>query len=152
MFASVVTGEVSAVFQSGPPNILLIMTDQQHIDTISAAGCPYLNTPAMDRLLRRSVSFTESYSPNPVCSPARSAIFTGRTSTETGVHKNNIPIRSSIPNTGQWFTEHTNYEMAYAGKWHVPGSFTHFIPGFRVLHTGFGGQGNLGDTGVSRAC
>jgi arylsulfatase A-like enzyme len=138
--------------QRSNPNILLIITDQQHIDTIAAGGCRYLKTPTMDQLKNRGVSFKHSFSPNPVCSPARSAIFTGRTTTETGVCVNNKSIRSDIPNIGQWFSQKTNYETVYAGKWHVPGTHTFFIPGFRVLHTGIGGQGNLGDTATSRAC
>ena len=56
------------------PNVLFIITDQQHIDTISAGGCSHVETPAMDRLYRRSVSFQKSYSTNPVSSPARSSI------------------------------------------------------------------------------
>ncbi len=87
-----------------------------------------------------------------MCSPARSAIFTGRTSSETGVYKNGRSIRKGIPNIGEWFQSETDYETAYAGKWHVPGTYTHFIDGFNVLHTGIMGQGNVCDTAVSRAC
>ncbi len=149
--AALVT-KASAARKKNPPNILLIMTDQQHIDTIAAAGCKYTKTPAMDKLIKRGVNFRQSYSPNPVCSPARSVLFTGRTSTETGVPSNGKSIRSSIPNMGQWLLENTDYETFYAGKWHVPSSYTHFIKGFNVIHTGIAGQGNLGDTGVSLAC
>lgn len=48
------------------PNILVVITDQQHIDTIAAGGCPHIQTPALDKLKNRGVSFTQSYSPNPV--------------------------------------------------------------------------------------
>ncbi|MHC4362975.1 MAG: sulfatase-like hydrolase/transferase, partial [Planctomycetota bacterium] len=91
-----------------PGNILLIYTDQQHIDTIFAGGCPHVRTPALDRIKRSGISFTQSYTANPVCSPARAAVFTGRTSCETSVYKNGIPIRSDIPNLGLWFSEHTD--------------------------------------------
>jgi len=134
------------------PNLLLIITDQQHIDTIAAGGCRHVQTPALDRLARRGVSFTRSYTANPVCSPARSAIFTGRTTTETGVYVNGKHIRPGMPNLGEWFSEHTDYETLYAGKWHLPRTHQNEIEGFTVLHTGIGGQGNLGDTGTSRAC
>ncbi len=105
-----------------PKNILLIFTDQQHIDTIAAGGCRHLQTPALDRLKTSGVSFTQSYSANPVCSPARSCVFTGRTSSETGVFTNGRPIRSDIPNLGQWFSQQTDYETFYAGKWHLDGT------------------------------
>jgi hypothetical protein len=134
------------------PNVLVIMTDQQHIDTLSAGGCPHVNTPAMDSLMHRGVSFTQSYCPNPVCSPARSAVFTGRMSTETGVVSNGKRIRKDIPNIGQWFSDMTSYETVYAGKWHVPRTHTLDIKGFRVINTGIAGHGILGDATTSRAC
>jgi len=135
-----------------PQNIMVIITDQQHLDTIAAGGCPHVRTPALDRLLGRGVSFTQSYSPNPLCSPARSVLFTGRTSSEAAVPVNGLPIRKEIPNLGQWFSQQSPLETVYAGKWHLPQTYTRFIPGFRVLNTGIGGQGNLCDTAVSRAC
>ncbi|MBN2313912.1 MAG: sulfatase-like hydrolase/transferase [Sedimentisphaerales bacterium] len=135
-----------------PKNIVLIITDQQHCDTISAGGCRHVRTPALDRLKNSGVSFTQSYSANPLCSPARSAIFSGRTSCECAVQVNGRPIRSDIPNLGQWFSEHTDYETFYAGKWHLPRTYTSNIPGFKVVNTGIGGFGYLCDTVMSRAC
>ena len=135
-----------------PRNIVLIITDQQHIDTIAAGGCRHVQTPALDSLKISGVSFTQSYTANPLCSPARSAIFTGRTSSEAHVHINGRPIRSDIPNLGQWFSQNSNYETFYAGKWHLPRTYTSNIPGFEVIHTGIGGFGYLCDTAMSRAC
>jgi len=135
-----------------PKNIVVIITDQQHIETIAAGGCSYVHTPALDRLKTTSVNFTQSYTTNPVCSPARSSAFTGRTSCETGVYINGRPIRSDIANLGQWFSEHTDYETFYAGKWHLPRTYTQNIPGFNVINTGIGGFGYLCDTVMSRAC
>jgi len=135
-----------------PKNILLIITDQQHIDTISAGGCRHVRTPALDRLKTTGVSFTQSHSANPLCSPARSAVFTGRTSSECAVPVNGRPIRSDIPNLGQWLSDHTDYETFYAGKWHLPRTYTSNIPGFKVINTGIGGFGYLCDTAMSRAC
>ncbi|NQT86504.1 sulfatase-like hydrolase/transferase [bacterium] len=141
-----------AVGKKSKPNILFIMTDQQGIDTISAAGCSHVQTPALDGLCERGVRFDASYSSNPVCSPARSVMLTGRTSCETGVWTNGKPIHASRPNMGQWLSAEGGYEPVYVGKWHLPGSFTHRIPGFNVLTAGVSGQGNLGDTSTSRAC
>ncbi|MFC1636817.1 sulfatase [Planctomycetota bacterium] len=135
-----------------PKNIVLVFTDQQHIDTIASGGCRHVRTPSLDRLKTSGVSFTQSYSANPVCSPARSAVFTGRTSCECAVHINGRSIRSDIPNLGQWLSEHTNYETFYAGKWHLPRTYTSYIPGFKVINTGIGGFGYLCDTVMSRAC
>ena len=134
------------------PNVLFIITDQQGLDTISALGCKDIRTPNIDRLCQRGVAFAESYSANPLCSPARSSMFTGRPTLETGVVVNNRPIRSTIPNMGQWLREQGGYETLYAGKWHLPASYTPYIPGFDVITTGINGQGGVCDASVSRAC
>ena len=41
---------------AGPPNIILIITDQQRFDTINALGFDYMDTPNIDRLVREGVS------------------------------------------------------------------------------------------------
>lgn len=137
---------------SSRPNLLLVLTDQQALDTIAAGGCAHVRTPALDSLWRQGVGFTESYCANPLCSPARSAILTGRMPSETGVFGNDLPIRSSIPNLGQWFFREADYETVYVGKWHIPGLHTYHIPGFRVLACGLDHRGDVSDALVSRAC
>ncbi len=49
---SVQRSGVGAKAVNRPPNILLIITDQQHADMMSCAGNKYLKTPAMDSLAR----------------------------------------------------------------------------------------------------
>ncbi|MDP6041837.1 MAG: sulfatase-like hydrolase/transferase, partial [Candidatus Latescibacteria bacterium] len=111
----------------------------------------WMDLKSLTRLAARGVSFMESYSANPVCTPARAALFTGRTTCETGVIANEMGIRSDIPNLGQWLGGE-GYETVYCGKWHVPRSYSFDIPGFTVLPGGLGGQGTLGDQAVSSAC
>ncbi len=64
---------------------------------------------------------------------------------------NNLAIRDGIPNLGEWLGQE-GYETTYVGKWHVPRSFASEIPGFAVVPAGLGGQGELGDRAISRAC
>ena len=137
--------------RNAKPNFLFVVTDQQGLDTLSALGCRDVQTPNLDRLARRGTAFLESYSTNPLCSPARSSMFTGRPTLETGVVVNGRPIRSTMPNMGQWLRR-SGYETLYAGKWHLPQSFTPNIPGFDVIATGINGQGGVCDASVSRAC
>ena len=59
------------------PNILYVMTDQQRFDTIAALGNSHIYTPNLDRLVRRGASFTNAYTPCPVCVAARYIIRTG---------------------------------------------------------------------------
>jgi choline-sulfatase len=134
-----------------PPSFLFVIADQLSMDAVTAHGNRFVRTPNLDRLARAGVSFRDSYTTYPLCSPARSSMFTGRMPSETGVITNGLPIRAEIPNLGQWLGGR-GYEAVYAGKWHVPNSYTGDIPGFTVLPGGFTGQGHMGDAAVSRAC
>jgi len=134
------------------PNVLLIITDQQHRETISAINTKHTNTPGLDNLYSRGTYFKQSYCTSPVCSPSRSSIFTGRMPSETGVYENGKAIRKDFPNIGQWLSKDGIYESVYAGKWHIPKSATSNIQGFKVLVPGIGGRGMMADTSVSMAC
>ena len=60
------------------PNIIYIYTDQQSASMMSCAGNKWLKTPAMDYIASNGVRFTRAYTTNPVCSPARVSLMTGR--------------------------------------------------------------------------
>ncbi len=70
------------------PNILLIFTDQQRADTIHALGNPVIKTPNLDKLVKSGVSFTNAYSPSPVCVPARCSMHYGQYPSNTGCYDN----------------------------------------------------------------
>jgi len=132
-------------------NILLIITDQQNINTISGTGCQYVRTPNIDKLVKKGIFFTESYCTYPVCGPSRSSIFTGRMPSETGVVENGCRITGGMPNLGQWLRHYGGYDTVYCGKWHLPMSWQRDVEGFNVIPAGLS-QGSLGDMVVSRAC
>ena len=104
------------------PNIILIFTDQQHANMMSAAGNRSLQTPAMDLLASEGIMFTQTYCTSPVCGPARSSIITGKMPHETGVEWNGQSIKDGITNSGEIFREN-GYQTIWAGKWHLPESY-----------------------------
>ena len=143
---------VQAAPKGKAPNFLYIVCDQMNLDAMSALGCRWVQTPNLDRLASRGVLFTQSHSTNPVCSPARSALFTGRMPVETGVVHNELAIREGIPNLGEWLSSQAGYDTAYCGKWHLPMGFaTPAIKGFRALPSGRS-NGQIDDAWVSRSC
>ncbi|MEM8875531.1 MAG: sulfatase-like hydrolase/transferase [Planctomycetota bacterium] len=79
-----------------PPNILLLMTDQQRADTVSALGNPIIRTPVLDRLTREGTSFTRCYTPSPVCVSARCALMTGLAPHVSGC-VDNMPMPTDVP-------------------------------------------------------
>ena len=133
------------------PNILFVSTDQQAWNTLSVLGNKYLNTPHLDKLARKGVTFSNCYSPNPVCSPTRASWITGLATSEHGVIKNGLSIVPGLRTVGHALREQ-GYETVFAGKLHVgiPKSYGEKIVGFdKVLCEGIGGKGTLGDQVVS---
>jgi arylsulfatase A-like enzyme len=70
---------------SSRPNILLITTDQQRLDTLSCLGAPIGRTPHLDALAARGVRFDRCTIQNPVCIPSRACLQTGRYTWQHGV-------------------------------------------------------------------
>jgi len=60
------------------PNLLLLMTDQHRGDCLGCDGHPAIKTPHLDRLANEGIRFSSAYSSTPTCTPARSALLTGR--------------------------------------------------------------------------
>ncbi|MDF1515109.1 MAG: sulfatase-like hydrolase/transferase, partial [Anaerolineae bacterium] len=52
---------------TNPPNIILLMTDQQRADTIHALGHEHMITPGMDRLVQKGMSFTRNFACGATC-------------------------------------------------------------------------------------
>jgi arylsulfatase A-like enzyme len=106
-----------------PVNLLVIMTDQQRFDALSAAGNTVLQTPNMDRLANEGVLFENAYTPVPVCAPARTSILTGQSIHSTGIDRNqNVYDPESFkggPSFDMILSE-AGYKTAYYGKWHSP--------------------------------
>jgi arylsulfatase len=70
------------------PNFLVIMTDQQRGDCLSADGHPVLLTPNMDAIGGAGVRFSRAYTTCPVCVPARRSFLSGQFPSTHGVLNN----------------------------------------------------------------
>jgi len=109
------------------PNILFILTDQQHSFTINENEDNQFDTPAMDFIAQEGVNFTNSFCSTPQCSPSRASIMTGQYNHRTGVVANvgysagrAIPLNPAIPSIGNIFRSN-GYQTIYYGKWHLGG-------------------------------
>lgn len=60
------------------PNILLAIADDQGWPHAGAYGCPFVQTPAFDRIAAEGVLFNNAFCPAPSCSPSRAALLTGK--------------------------------------------------------------------------
>src|SRR5262245_5008731 len=60
------------------PNILFILADDLGINDLHCYGRAEHHTPNLDQLAREGMRFTASYCAQPICSPSRAAILTGK--------------------------------------------------------------------------
>ncbi|MCP4313300.1 MAG: sulfatase-like hydrolase/transferase, partial [Bacteroidetes bacterium] len=72
------------------PNVLVIMTDQQSVNTIGAYGSLVCQTPNLDKVAKRGMIFHQSMAASYPCSPSRASLLTGQYSHKHGVVTNNI--------------------------------------------------------------
>lgn len=127
------------------PNILLIITDQQHAGMLSCAGNPYVKTPALDSLAATGARFELAYCANPVCVPSRTSMLTGIMPSRIGMESNaglakckqNVTPEILAASMGQIFKK-AGYETVYGGKQHVPMSIEE--AGFRNIQKDAGAK------------
>ncbi len=60
-----------------PPNIVLIIADDQRWSDYGFMGHPQIQTPHLDQLARESVLFRRGYVPTAICRPSLMSIMTG---------------------------------------------------------------------------
>ena len=98
-------------------NIVLIMADQQRKDYLGCYGNPYVRTPNLDSIAKRSVQFDCCYVNNPICMPNRMSIFTGRYPRNHGMWTNGLILPGELPTLAN--TLHDNgYDTCNIGKIH----------------------------------
>ncbi len=86
----------SPVTSQKPPNILLIVSDDQAWTDYGFMGHPHLQTPNLDRLARRSLQFHRGYVPSSLCCPSLASLITGRYPHQHGVVCNDPPRPSGM--------------------------------------------------------
>ncbi|MFQ6130515.1 MAG: sulfatase [Armatimonadota bacterium] len=60
------------------PNVILFLADDLGWMDSSLYGSQYYETPNLERLAQRGMMFTDAYAANPLCSPTRASIMTGK--------------------------------------------------------------------------
>jgi arylsulfatase A-like enzyme len=88
--------------KNGPPNVLLIVSDDQGYRDLSCFGGPEIQTPNLDRLAKEGVRATSYYVTWPACTPSRGSILTGRYPLRNGLYD---MIRNDMVNYKHRYTE-----------------------------------------------
>jgi arylsulfatase A-like enzyme len=85
-FALVLCLVSSSLVQAAQPNVVIILADDLGWSDTSLYGTTtFYQTPNIERLAKRGMTFTRAYSASPLCSPTRSALLTGLSPARTGI-------------------------------------------------------------------
>lgn len=103
---------------SSRPNIVFFLTDQQRWDTTGAHGNPLGLTPNFDRMAREGTWAANSFTCQPVCTPARACLQTGLYATQCNMWRNDLTLSPEYPTVARYLGE-AGYQTAYIGKWHL---------------------------------
>ena len=135
--------------RTGPPNVIVIYTDDQGTVDANCYGASDLQTPNIDRLARTGIRFTQFYAPAPVCSPSRAGLMTGRYPLSAGV-PGNVSSKQGQPGMpARQFTiaellRGAGYATAHIGKWHL-GYTPETMPNGQGFDYSFGHMGGCID-------
>lgn len=76
---------------AAPPNVVLIISDDQAWGDYGFMGHPHIQTPHLDKLASESVTYSRGYVPDSLCRPSLTTIVTGRYPHEHGIVGNDPP-------------------------------------------------------------
>jgi arylsulfatase A len=123
-----------------PPNIVFILCDDLGYGDLGCYGSR-IRTPNLDRMAAQGVRFTNFSSADPVCSPSRAALLTGRYPTRVGVPTVFFPQDPGGLALGETTLANTLKDRGYRtmciGKWHL-GRPVPYLPTSRGFDSYFG--------------
>ena len=127
-----------------PPNVIVIISDDQGYADVGFHGSNEIFTPNIDRIAKNGVVFSEGYVSYAVCSPSRAGLITGRYQNRFG-YSRNILLAPNDSLMGLPLSEQTlpdvlnnvDYKTKAIGKWHL-GAHKSLVPEKRGFDEFFG--------------
>ncbi len=122
------------------PNIIVILCDDLGYGDTGPFGSP-IPTPNLNRMASQGVRFTHFWSADPVCSPSRASLMTGRYPTRVGVPHVLFPRDTEGLSKSEVTLANVLKEQEYRtmciGKWHL-GHHPEYLPTARGFDHYFG--------------
>ena len=111
------------------PNIVVMIADDLSYLDLGCWGNPDVKTPNLDKLATQGVRLTGNYTPAPVCSPTRQALYTGLFPVKSGAYPNHAIVNPGVKSLPTYMKP-LGYRVGLVGKRHFgpPESFPFEYP------------------------
>lgn len=144
MGACLCAGSLWGAGDEAPPNIMVLLSDDQGSHDLGCQGCKDIPTPHIDSLARQGVRCTNGYVSSCMCSPSRAGLLTGRSQSRFGHEINweghDLTGRKGLPLGERTLADdlrQAGYRTGCVGKWHL-GDAPAFHPNQRGFDEFFG--------------
>jgi len=125
----------SVVQEDLPLNFVIIFCDDLGYGDLSSFGNPTIKTPNLDQMAVEGQKWTQFYVADPVCTPSRAALMTGRYPIRSGMTSKVRPVLFPDSGRGLHSDEITiaemlkqkDYATGHVGKWHL-GHLPQYLP------------------------
>ena len=145
--AVILSGIFSIAYAGEKMNVVFILADDLGWSDVTFNGnTKYYETPNLERLAARGLTFTRAYAASPLCSPTRASIMTGQTTARTGItspscHLQEVLLESTLSEKARpsekaiqcesatrlntdlptlvKLIKEQGYSTAHFGKWHL---------------------------------
>ena len=125
----------SPTLDKSTPNFVVIFADDMGYGDVASFGNPNIRTPNLDRMGAEGQKWTQFYSADPVCTPSRAGLLTGRYPIRNGMTSPKSAVLFPNSNGGLPQSEITiaellkqkDYATACIGKWHL-GHLPQYLP------------------------
>lgn len=119
--------EADPVEPKGPPNVIVILSDDVGWGDLGCYGATKIKTPNLDALAREGLRFTDAHASAAVCTPTRYSLLTGQYSWRVnaiglnkGVANGDSPLLIPVAATTlPKIMKTAGYRTAAVGKWHL---------------------------------
>lgn len=124
-----------ASLQARTPNFVVIFCDDLGYGDLGSFGNPTIKTPNLDRMASQGQKWTQFYVADPVCTPSRAALLTGRYPIRNGMTSAERVVffpdsSGGLPSGEVTIAEvlkQKNYATTAIGKWHL-GHLPQYLP------------------------
>ena len=142
MLSTIACSDIEASETASPPNIVFILADDLGFRDVGFSGSTVIRTPTLDRLAFDGVRL-DNYYVQPICSPTRSQLLSGRYQIHTGLQHASIGpclpfgLPEEIPTLADRLRT-AGYATHMVGKWHVGFYKEQLLPTRRGFDSFFG--------------